>query len=105
MRRYDEPIQVPAGSVATGPQQFRWRNRSFEVTQILRHWWEATPWWQQSEARALRGNEVSMVSGEGLESEIWLVIARPRGQRSPDGMYEVVLQASRREWLLRAVVD
>lgn len=105
MRRYNEPIQVPAGSVVDGPKRFRWRNRSFEVTQILRHWWEATPWWQQSEARALRGDEVAMFSGESLESEIWLVTARPRGRGTPDGMYEVALQASRREWLLRAVVD
>ena len=70
MRRYDEPIEVRksglgelgeidrvAGLGGEGaPAQFLWRERLWQVRQVVAHWVETGAWWQGAETREVLGD-------------------------------------------------
>lgn len=47
MRQYDDPVEVRRDE-RDGPDQFLWRGRLWKVREVLAHWVETGPWWQES---------------------------------------------------------
>jgi Family of unknown function (DUF6504) len=70
MRCYDDPIIVRRGLVAgqEAPEQFLWRDRLWVVRDIVSHWVETGPWWEQPGVAALLG--VDHVSADGAGSGV-----------------------------------
>lgn len=111
MRTYDEPIEVRRGLVAgaEGPAQFLWRNRLWVVRDVQTRWLETAPWWEGTQARALRGDDQpdqSHQSGGDLlgEEEVWRVLAAD-GRQGRHGVYELAHVSSTGQWRLRSVQD
>jgi hypothetical protein len=83
MRRYDDPVEVRRGRVASGtgstgstgstgadtvtllegPEQFLWRGRLWRVSQVLAHWVETGPWWRSSGVHAVLGADDGVFDG------------------------------------------
>lgn len=93
MRRYDEPVEVrrcaPGDEVAGGlggeaaPAQFLWRDRLWQVRQVVTHWVETGAWWQGAETREVLGEPgAATAAGTAVldrdllaEREVWRVEA------------------------------
>jgi hypothetical protein len=131
MRRYDDTIEVRRGLVngAEAPEQFLWRGRLWLVHDVMAHWVETGPWWEQGEVRSLLGTdfafETGTDSGAGAgpgsgpvctdllgEREVWRVGAASgrtgfragvaSGQR---GIFDLVFDWGAGVWRLQHSVD
>jgi len=65
MRRYDDTIEVRRGLVngTEAPEQFLWRGRLWLVHDVMAHWVETGPWWEQREAQAVLGTDTGTDTG------------------------------------------
>jgi len=65
MRRYDDTIEVRRGLVngTEAPEQFLWRGRLWLVHDVMAHWVETGPWWEQREAQAVLGTDTGSAPG------------------------------------------
>jgi hypothetical protein len=128
MRRYDDTIEVRRGLVngTEAPEQFLWRGRLWLVHDVMAHWVETGPWWEQREAQAVLGTDTGSVSGSsGVsgddgsvctdllgEREVWRVGAASgrmgfragvaSGQR---GIFDLVFDWGAGSWRLQHSVD
>jgi hypothetical protein len=131
MRRYDDTIEVRRGLVngAEAPEQFLWRGRLWLVHDVMAHWVETGPWWQQAQVRSLLGTDrpdrldrLESAGGAGgadapagdllAEREVWRVGAASgrvgfragvaSGQR---GIFDLVFDWGAGEWRLQHSVD
>ncbi|MGN6522350.1 MAG: DUF6504 family protein [Actinomycetes bacterium] len=89
-RLYAEVIEVRRGDEA--PAQFLWRGRLYVVREVLSHWFEAPPWWQDGAAAA------------ALDRELWRVEASA-GRAAGSGVYDVAFDWASGQWSLSGVVD
>ncbi len=96
MRRYNDPIDVFHGQVASaqglveGPTQFMWRDRLWQVREFVAHWVETGAWWRTTDADLLS------------EQETWRVVAR---RSSNTGVFDLRLDWSDGSWRLIGCVD
>jgi hypothetical protein len=78
MRRYDDPVDVRRGRVATaaagqtvslveGPEQFLWRGRLWKVSAVVAHWLETGAWWESSGVHAVLGADDWADDGDGAD--------------------------------------
>ncbi|HWM00102.1 MAG TPA: DUF6504 family protein [Nocardioidaceae bacterium] len=131
MRRYDDTIEVRRGLVngTEAPEQFLWRGRLWLVHDVMAHWVETGPWWEQREAQAVLGTDTgSAPSAPGSygssgddgsvctdllgEREVWRVGAASgrmgfragvaSGQR---GIFDLVFDWGAGSWRLQHSVD
>jgi hypothetical protein len=128
MRRYDDTIEVRRGLVngTEAPEQFLWRGRLWLVHDVMAHWVETGPWWEQRGAQAVlgldagSGPEASDDSGDHGqvctdllgEREVWRVGAASgragfragvaSGQR---GIFDLVFDWGAGSWRLQHSVD
>lgn len=129
MRRYDDTIEVRRGLVngTEAPEQFLWRGRLWLVHDVMAHWVETGPWWEQEQVRSLLGTDVDggssdTSSGEPSaappaydllgEREVWRVDAASgragyragvaSGQR---GVFDLVFDWGAAEWRLQHTID
>jgi|SRR4051794_39413708 len=54
-RRHDDPVEVRRRDDA--PDQFLWRNRLYQVRDVLGHWFESGAWWRSAPSSALIDGE------------------------------------------------
>ena len=126
MRRYDDPVEVRRGMVrgaqgpVEGPEQFLWRGRLWKVADVLAQWVETGPWWQSSDADAVRGTDaprdgstvatldppmgaVDLLS----EREVWRVEAAAGRHvgREGRGVFDLVLDWADGTWRLARCLD
>jgi len=126
MRRYDDTIEVRRGLVngTEAPEQFLWRGRLWLVHDVMAHWIETGPWWEQREAQAVLGTDAGSASvdtsgADGQvctdllgEREVWRVGAASgragfragvaSGQR---GIFDLVFDWGAGSWRLQHSVD
>ena len=126
MRRYDDTIEVRRGLVngTEAPEQFLWRGRLWLVHDVMAHWIETGPWWEQREAQAVLGTDAGSVSSDTSgadgqvctdllgEREVWRVGAASgragfragvaSGQR---GIFDLVFDWGAGSWRLQHSVD
>jgi len=119
MRRYDDPVEVRAGLVdgVEAPAQFLWRDRLWQVREVVAHWVETAPWWHQPAvqglldlhdeggpderaARAAVGSVASLVA----ERDVWRVDAS-KGRLGPRGVFELVREGLTGQWRLTGCED
>jgi Family of unknown function (DUF6504) len=94
MRRYDDTIEVRRGLVngTEAPEQFLWRGRLWLVHDVMAHWIETGPWWEQREAQAVLGTDAGSVPG----------VPSSPGQR---GIFDLVFDWGAGSWRLQHSVD
>jgi Family of unknown function (DUF6504) len=126
MRRYDDTIEVRRGLVngTEAPEQFLWRGRLWLVHDVMAHWIETGPWWEQREAQAVLGTDAGSASADTSgadgqvctdllgEREVWRVGAASgragfragvaSGQR---GIFDLVFDWGAGQWRLQHSVD
>jgi hypothetical protein len=131
MRRYDDTIEVRRGLVngTEAPEQFLWRGRLWLVHDVMAHWIETGPWWEQREAQAVLGTDAGSGPGDSgapdvsgadgqvctdllSEREVWRVGAASgragfragvaSGQR---GIFDLVFDWGAGSWRLQHSVD
>ena len=144
MRRYDEPVEVRKGGLDEtlridgiggvggegAPTQFLWRDRLWQVRQVVSHWVETGAWWQGSEARSVlgdgsgveqggeQGGDTAVLSRDLLrEQEVWRVeavrgraaaLATLAGRDGEDpglGVFDLVLDHGTGRWRLAGCWD
>ena len=128
-RRYRDPIRVwsgpdQGGPIGSVPVRFRWRWRTYVITEVLDRWIEAGQWWTTA-GEALRASggtppplpataaaAVSAVvaataTATTTDRTIWRVEARAPGASGVFDLCERVPATGGRDqvWLLVAVVD
>lgn len=102
MRRYDDPVEVRKGA-DEDPEQFLWRDRLWQVREVVAHWVETGAWW--SGAGAGDGPGSSVGAGDLLrEREVWRVTAAPGRQHSL-GVFDLVFSWTDGSWRLAGAVD
>lgn len=124
VRRYEEPIEVRAGTggvdvgdvrlardqdragdidCVTGPSPsaFLWRGRLYVVRDVIGHWRERRAWWRE----ALDPDEEVAARGlDCLEQEVWRVEASP-GRLAGIGVYDLGMDGPAHGWRLLRVAD
>ena len=101
-RRYDDDVQVQLDlrEESPGPGAFIWQERLYQVREVLGHWYERTPWWEEAAERGLDAD-----SGDG---EVWRVAASA-GRARGAGTYDLRRSPASGEpdagWQLLQVVD
>ncbi|HNM98264.1 MAG TPA: DUF6504 family protein [Marmoricola sp.] len=93
MRRYDDPVDVSQGVVAglEGPAQFIWRDRIWQVREVVAHWVETGAWWRSATAHDLLA-----------ERETWRVVAR---RTSATGVFDLRFDWADGSWRLIGCLD
>ena len=135
MRRYDDPVEVRRGQVASGqgesgqtvegPEQFLWRGRLWKVRAVVSHWVETGPWWQSSGVHAVLGADendehdtghdagerggVAVAHDLVAEREVWRVEAA-RGLGAAHvaggyGVFDLVFDWADGSWRLTRCLD
>ena len=122
-RRYRDPIRVwsgpdQGGPIGPVPVRFRWRWRTYVITEVLDRWIEAGQWWTTAgEALRASGDTQSPVPAATAaatatatattDRTIWRVEARAPGASGVFDLCERVPATGGRDqvWLLVAVVD
>ena len=96
MRRYDDTIEVRRGLVngTEAPEQFLWRGRLWLVHDVMAHWVETGPWWEQREAQAVLGTDTNTGSGPGAPGS--------SGSSGDDGSVCTDLLGEREVWRVGA---
>ncbi|MDQ4037854.1 MAG: DUF6504 family protein [Actinomycetota bacterium] len=94
-----EPIEVQAGTQtypSATPQSFWWRQRRYDVADVLDHWVESGSWW-----RRFNGGEAI------VQLHWWRVETRPGRESSgaPDGVYDLCWDEATNRWVLARVHD
>ena len=144
MRRYDEPVEVRKGGLdeiaaegaagrvggvggESAPTQFLWRDRLWQVRQVVAHWVETGAWWQGAEAGSVLGDasgaaaeagDTAVLSRDLLrEQEVWRVeavrgraaaLATLAGRDGEDpglGVFDLVLDHGTGRWRLAGCWD
>jgi hypothetical protein len=119
MRRYDDPVEVRAGLVdgREAPAQFLWRDRLWQVREVVGHWVETAPWWHQPEVQGLLGGHdaerpdtrpapasAGSVASLVAERDVWRVDAS-KGRLGPRGVVELVHDGITGQWRLTGCED
>ena len=121
-RRYRDPIRVwsgpdQGGPIGPVPVRFRWRWRTYVITEVLDRWIEAGQWWTTAgEGLRASGDTQSPVPAAAAaatataittDRTIWRVEARAPGASGVFDLCERVPATGGRDqvWLLVAVVD
>lgn len=118
-RRYRDPIRVwsgpdQGGPIGPVPVRFRWRWRTYVITEVLDRWIEAGQWWTTAgEGLRASGDTQSPVPAATAtatattDRTIWRVEARAPGASGVFDLCERVPATGGRDqvWLLVAVVD
>ena len=119
MRRYDDPVEVRAGLVhgREAPAQFLWRDRLWQVREVVGHWVETAPWWHQPAVQELLGlhgdggrderaapASVGSVASLVAERDVWRVDAS-KGRLGPRGVFELVCDGMTGRWRLTGCED
>ncbi len=121
-RRYSEPIRVWVGphqggagaALGSVPVRFRWRWRTYVVTEVLGRWIEGGAWWPAVTA-AISTVGARSPAASGPDRRVWRVEARTEGRT---GVFDLCDQrpvddtqppaapgVGDRRWLLLAAVD
>ncbi len=105
-RRYRDQIRVwqgPQQAMGAVPVRFRWRRRTYVITEILGRWIEAGSWWAGAGA-ALRTETGVAPERPQTERLVWRVEARTTGRT---GVFDLCETDARSDapWLLLAAVD
>ena len=110
-RRYEDTVEVRQRTDgALDPTAFLWRERLYVIREVLGHWHESTPWWEQGAARALHGEDVPAATSPGGpaalagDQEVWRVAASA-GRLAGTGTYDLGRAAPDDAWRLLRVVD
>jgi hypothetical protein len=132
MRRYDDPVDVRRGRVATaaagqtdslveGPEQFLWKGRLWKVSAVVAHWLETGAWWESRGVHAVLGADGAddadgwtdqpadprRSTDLSAEREVWRVEAA-RGIASADtgiGVFDLVFDWADGSWRLARCLD
>ncbi len=123
-RRYRDPIRVwsgpdQGGPIGPVPVRFRWRWRTYVITEVLDRWIEAGQWWAtagealrasggaQSPLATATATATAVADAVTIDRTIWRVEARAAGTNGVFDLCERVPATGGRDqvWLLVAVVD
>jgi hypothetical protein len=96
VRRYDDPVEVRKGA-DEDPEQFLWRDRLWQVREVVAHWVETGAWWAGRDGGAAAPDLLR-------EQEIWRVTAAPGRQHSL-GVFDLVFSWADGTWRLAGAVD
>lgn len=98
MRRYDDPVDVQRGRVqgVEGPEGFRWRDRDWQVREVVGHWVETGAWWR-GQGGDQRGDLLA-------ERELWRVVAG-RGRGTTPGVFDLAFSWTDGGWRLAGCLD
>jgi hypothetical protein len=100
------------------PEQFLWRNRLYQIREVLGHWVESGAWWRSAPSSALidgadadtaaghppSGLRVGPMTLDDGEREFWRVEAGA-GRVAPPGIYDLCFDWSANRWQLVRVMD
>jgi hypothetical protein len=115
-RRHADEVEVRRRDDV--PEQFLWRNRLYQVGEVLAHWVESGAWWRSAPSSAMiegadpeRGDGVErsaasagpMTLDDG-EREFWRVAAGA-GRAAIPGVYDLCFDWSANRWQLVQVMD
>jgi hypothetical protein len=116
-RRHADPVEVRG--TGDRPTHFLWRDRIYAVREVLGHWKESGPWWEEARrvgapgaaggaGRALPVAEAPPVTALGrcirTEREVWRVEASP-GRAFAAGVYDLSLDPEAGRWTLTRTTD
>ncbi len=107
-RRYRDPIRVWQGphqgdAIGAVPVRFRWRRRTYVVTEILGRWIEAGSWWPAAGA-ALRVESGLAPDRPHQDRRVWRVEARATGRTGVFDLCQTEAHADA-PWVLLAALD
>lgn len=115
MRSYGDVVEVRRGLLAGSgqevPAQFLWRGRLWKVRDVLAHWIETGPWWEQSGVAALFGTDPAespsavAVSDLLAEREHWRVEASRGRLLDASGVFDLAFDWSDGCWRLVRCID
>ena len=107
-RRHADEVEVVRRDAA--PDQFRWRDRRYQVRDVLAQWTEAVPWWSSAATAALAAGDgaagrsaAPVLTVDDGEREFWRVEATSGG--GARGVFDLCFDWSAARWLLTTVVD
>ncbi|MFJ6213950.1 DUF6504 family protein [Streptomyces sp. NPDC092296] len=111
-RRHADPVEVRG--TGDRPTHFLWRDRIYAVREVLGHWKESGPWWE--EARRTTGRPLAAAPVADTrpvpplsrcvrtEREVWRVEASP-GRAFAPGVYDLSLDPAADRWTLTRTTD
>jgi hypothetical protein len=111
VRSYDDLVEVRqgpgdalAGETETGPEQFLWRGRLWQVREVISHWMETGAWWLRRPEDAPGRSELV------CQREVWRVAAaRGRSVAAVDdpgfGVFDLAFDWSEGVWRLAGSLD
>jgi hypothetical protein len=104
-RRHADPVEVVRRDAA--PARFHWRDRRYDVREVLDHWLRTGAWWQAAALTRLASGEPAPDGSSATlddEWEFWRVEAAP-GYGGPPAVVELCHDLASGRWTVTAVLD
>jgi hypothetical protein len=113
-RRHADPVEVRG--TGDRPTHFLWRDRVYAVREVLGHWKESHPWWEEARRTGATGTTgrprtaadpapaTALSHCVRTEREVWRVEASP-GRAFAIGVYDLSLDPEAARWTLTRTAD